>query len=245
LPIGVTTQTVLFTMEVKEQTQFDQGPATMATVATRQRSRREPPVQFPLGADSAGARMTASQFDAADFEEGWRYELIDGVLVVSPIPAEEESSPNDYLGYMLWHYRNSHPQGASLNQTMPERIVVTKRNRRRPDRVIWAGLGRHPKRKETPTIIAEFVSPGKRNRTRDYEDKRDEFMEIRVSEYWVIDRFDRTLTVFTKQGSRVRKRVIKESEVYTTPLLPGFELPLAKLLALCDAWKDADDEHAV
>jgi len=216
----------------------------MATLATKQRLRREPIARFPLGADSAGARMTASQFDAANFEEGWRYELINGVLIVSPIPAEEESTPNEFLGYMLLHYQQSHPLGANMNLTLQERIVVTKRNRRRPDRVIWAGLGRHPKRKETPTIIAEFVSPGKRNRKRDYEDKRDEFMEIRVREYWVIDRFDRTLTVFTKQGSRIRKRVIKEGEVYTTPLLPGFELPLAKLLALCDVWKDAGEEHA-
>jgi len=216
----------------------------MATVTIEVRKQRRGVVQFPLGPDSAGVRLTGGQFDAADFVAGWRYELINGVLVVSPIPAEEERSPNDYLGSLLWRYRDLHPRGSAMNGTLFEHTVITKRNRRRADRVIWAGLGRSPKRKETPTIIAEFVSPGKRNRERDYEDKRDEFLEIHVSEYWVIDRFERTMTVFTKQGGRIRKRVIKETAVYTTPLLPGFELPLAQLLALCDIWKDTEAEQA-
>lgn len=210
----------------------------MSTVNVPERPR-QPKAIFPFGPDSAGLHLTGRQFDMGEFVDGWRYELIEGVLVVSPIPAEEESTPNDYLGHLLWQYRETHPQGTNMNLTMPERIVVTKRNRRRADRVIWAGLGRRPRRREKPTIIAEFVSPGKRNRERDYEHKRDEFLEIRVSEHWVIDRFERTMTVFTKQGGRVRKRVIKGDETYTTPLLPGFELPLAKLFALSDDWNNA------
>jgi hypothetical protein len=30
---------------------------------------------------------------------------------------------------------------------------------------------------------------------------------------------------------------VKEAEVYRTPLLPDFELPLAQLLAVADRWK--------
>jgi len=42
------------------------------------------------GPYSAGLRMAPREFDRADFVEGWRYELIDGVLVVTPIPLEKE-----------------------------------------------------------------------------------------------------------------------------------------------------------
>ena len=35
----------------------------------------------------------------------------------------------------------------------------------------------------------EFVASGKRNIKRDYEEKRDEYLALGVSEYWVIDRF--------------------------------------------------------
>ena len=85
-------------------------------------------------------------------------------------------------------------------------------------------------------LLVEFVSKGKRNWHRDYIEKRDEYMAIGVKEYWIIDRFERTLTVHSAQGKRIKKRVVTEKDTYTTPLLPGFELPLAGLLALADQW---------
>ena len=103
--------------------------------------------------------------------------------------------------------------------------------------------GRMPRRRDVATIVAEFVSPGKRNRKRDYEEKRDEYMAMRVGEYWVIDRFDRTMTVFTRSGEKIKARVIREHQTYKTPLLPGFEPPLAELLAVADACPtDLDDD---
>ena len=191
-----------------------------------------------LRPDSAGIQMSPREFDRAEFVEGWRYELIDGVLVVMPPPLEAERDPNEELGHWLRTYQESNPQGSPLDKTLPEQTVQTRRNRRRADRVIWAGLGRLPRRNETPTIVAEFVSEGRREQTRDYEEKRDEYMEVDVQEYWIIDRFERIMTVYSRQGKRVRKRVIRENEIYTTPLLPGFELPLARLLALADQWSE-------
>lgn len=180
--------------------------------------------------------MTPREFDHAEFEDGWRYELINGVLIVSPIPLENEVDPNEELGHWLRTYQESHPEGAALNATLPERLVRTGANRRRADRLIWAGLGRLPRRGEKPTIIAEFVSAGKRDRIRDYVEKRAEYMKIGVKEYWIIDRFNRTLTVFSRHRGQAKKQVLKESQTYSSPLLPGFELPLAKLLTIADRW---------
>src|SRR5579859_2421021 len=122
-----------------------------------------------IGHDANGTVMTPQEFDQAEFEEGWRYELINGVLIVSPIPSEKEADPNDELGYWLRKYQEEHPKGKTLDKTLPERTIKTGKNRRRADRVIWAGLGRLPHKYETPTIVAEFVSKGKKNRERDYE----------------------------------------------------------------------------
>jgi Uma2 family endonuclease len=206
------------------------GEHAMATATTK-------PVQV-FGPDSAGIRMTPREFDRADFVEGWRYELIDGVLVVSPTPLEQERDPNEELGYMLRDYQHRHPQGSHLDKTLSEHTVDTGETRRRADRVIWAGLGRRPRRTETPTIVGEFLSAGKRNRRRDLEEKRHEYMTLCVSEYWIMDRFRREMTVYSKHGKRVRKQVIGEKQIYTTPLLPGFELPFARLLALADEWSE-------
>jgi len=58
-----------------------------------------------LSPDMAGTLMTPEEFDAAevDPDDGSRYELIHGVLVVTPIPADAEVGPNELLGHWLLH----------------------------------------------------------------------------------------------------------------------------------------------
>jgi Uma2 family endonuclease len=189
-----------------------------------------------LGPRSAGLLLTPVEFDRARFEEGWRYELINGVLVVSPIPSAQERDPNEELGYWLRQYRDSHPQGSCLDATLAEQQIETGANRRRADRVLWVGLGRDPEEGETPTVIAEFVSEGKVNQERDYVAKRAEYRAIGVRQYWVIDRFKRTLAVFIFGGEKDEERLIPEGKTYETPLLPGFVLDVKKLLAFADRW---------
>ncbi len=189
-----------------------------------------------LGPRSAGLLLTPTEFDRARFEEGWRYELINGVLVVSPILSRQERGPNEQLGHWLWQYKENHPQGSSLDATFPEEEIETGANRRQADRVIWAGLGRDPEEGETPTIVAEFVSEGKVNQERDYVVKRAEYREAGVRQYWVIDRFQRTLTCYDFGGEKDEVRVIPEGQTFESPLLPGFVLDLKKLLAFADRW---------
>jgi Uma2 family endonuclease len=193
-----------------------------------------------IGPGSAGIRMTPSEFDAIDnYDELYRYELVNGVLVVNPIPLEGQAGPNDFLGYLLNLYKYQHPEGSALDETLPERYVHLEESRRQPDRMIWAGLGRRPNpREDVPTIAVEFVSAGRRNWIRDYETKRDEYLAVGVREYWVIDRFARTMTVYAPGDDAPQTRVVTEAETYHTTLLPGFELPLARLLAEADKWND-------
>ena len=115
----------------------------------------------------------------------WRYELVNGFLIVCPPPLENERDPNEELGHWLRSYRDSHEQGHHLDLTLAEHQVIVSNNRRRADRAIWCGLGRLPRRGEMPTIVVEFVSRGRRN--------------------WV---------------------------------LPGFELPLKRLLEFATRWAD-------
>jgi Uma2 family endonuclease len=191
-----------------------------------------------LGPRSAGLLLTPKEFDRASGIQGWRYELINGVLVVSPTPSRKERHPNELLGHWLWSYREQHPQGSALDMTLQEEEIETRQgqDRRRVDRAIWAGLGRDPEEGEVPTIVAEFVSAGKVNQERDYIVKRAEYREIGVRQYWVIDRFKRTLTVYTFGGEQDEERVIAEGMTFETPLLPGFVLDLKRLLALADRW---------
>jgi Uma2 family endonuclease len=191
-----------------------------------------------LGPELAGTHLTAEEFDAvAQADRNFRYELIDGRLIVTPPPLEAERGGNENLGILLYLYQQQHPQGAALDDTLPEQTVITGSNRRRADRVIWAGLGRRPNpQTDLPTIVAEWVSEKKRDWRRDYVEKLQEYLALGIAEYWIFDRFRRTLTVYRSSPQAPQELVIREGEIYCTPLLPGFELPVARLLAVADRW---------
>jgi Uma2 family endonuclease len=183
--------------------------------------------------------MTPEEFDAARHsDDRFRYELIEGILVVSRMPSVAEGDPNEELGHLLRSWRDTHPDGSSFDATLPERYVYLANSRRRADRLIWCGLGREPDlEQDVPTIAFEFVSRGKREWLRDYVEKRSEYLALGIKEYWVIDRFRRTMSVFRPDDPGPAEQHLGEADTFRTTLLPGFELPLAKLFAMADRWK--------
>ena len=91
-----------------------------------------------------------------------------------------------------------------------------------------------------PTIVVEFVSKAKRDQQRDYVEKRGEYLGIGAVEYWIIDRFLRRMTIVRNRPEGPLELTIAASETYRTELLPGFELPLSRLLTVADDWPDSD-----
>ena len=59
----------------------------------RDKAKRKQPEIF--GPESNGIVMTPQEFDEAEFDELWSYELINGVLIVSPIPLWNETDPSN------------------------------------------------------------------------------------------------------------------------------------------------------
>lgn len=205
----------------------------MSQVATRSRYR--------IGPRSSGMLMTPEEFDAlpaSAFDRRFRYELIHGVLVVVPPPDAGERGPNDELGFLLRLYRHMERRGVALDETLPEQTIAAGALRRRCDRAIWTGLGRVPDpEKDVPSVVVEFVSDSARDRRRDYEEKLREYLAAGVREYWIIDRFRRMMTVYRAGPDGPVALMIKEADSYQTDLLPGFVLPLARLLAKADDWQ--------
>src|SRR3954467_3793619 len=149
----------------------------MATIESDPKIETRPKATRPkYGPQLAGSLMTVGEFDAlppSRFVKGYRYEVINGVLIVTPPVSDAEADPNDELGHLLRAYREADPRGRVIDKTMPERYVPGTPNRRRCDRAIWTGLGRIPDpRRDVPSIAVEFVSSAKRDALRDYEAKR-------------------------------------------------------------------------
>lgn len=109
---------------------------------------------------SNGMLMTPDEFDAVtDYDDRFVYELIHGVLIVSPAPGKSERDPNEELGFLLRTHQHNHPQGPILDKTLSEQYVALPHSRRRADRVIWVGLGRVPDpHSDVPAVVVEFVS---------------------------------------------------------------------------------------
>jgi Uma2 family endonuclease len=130
-----------------------------------------------------------------------------------------------------------------LDLTLPEHSLRTGAQIRRCDRAMWCGLGRLPRtrgpvaRRDPPSIVVELPSSRPADQRRDYDEKKREYRDLGVQEYWIIDRFRRTLAVYSWRGNRCVRRIIHEGEIYRTPLLPGFELPLARLFAVADKYR--------
>ncbi len=58
---------------------------------------------------------------------------------------------------------------------------------------------------EPPLLVIEAVSPGQANRERDYIDKRRQYQDRSIPEYWLIDRVQQTVTVLELAGGIYRE----------------------------------------
>ena len=51
--------------------------------------------ELRLGQNSNGMLLSPWEFDRADFDENWRYELVNGILIVHAALLRNERDPNE------------------------------------------------------------------------------------------------------------------------------------------------------
>ena len=203
----------------------------MSTVDERKKKR----TMLRIGPGTAGIRMTGAEFDAiTDYDDLYRYELVRGVLVVSPLARPSESAATEYLGHCFRCYRAEHPLGPIMDATLAVQYVATQETRRLADRLFWCGLGRLPDvNADRPTVAIDFITKARRHFPREYDIRRSEYGSLGIPEYWLFDRFLRVVTIFRPDGTTT---VVKEGEMLRSPQLPGFELDLKPLFGLTEGW---------
>jgi Uma2 family endonuclease len=76
-----------------------------------------------------------------------------------------------------------------------------------------------------PEIVIEVISAS--SRQRDYVEKRKEYLDFAVREYWIIDYDQQQMMVLRRSGGRWIERIIRPGEVYRTRWLKDFEFHLA------------------
>ena len=181
-----------------------------------------------LGPHDAGRIVSSAEFASAYFEEPYQYERVKGRLEVMSPDGWEHVETSEPWRDLLGAYRLAHPE-IVRRVTSQAWVRIDADNDRIGD--IGVYLMRDPLPARVPDLVPdlmfEFVSPSKKDRRRDYIEKRADYLKACIREYVIIDRFDRQVTVLTLRDGRYAERVIPADGTYESPLLPGFAVALA------------------
>ena len=145
-----------------------------------------------------GRRTTPAQFLDLP-EDGYRYELIDGVLLLSPTPIDDHNRPHSEFLTELKLFLRKHPELGELFFEMS--VFLPDGNVLEPD-ISFVAADRldivtghlHG----APDLVVEVLSPS--TRRRDLGVKAESYLGCGVREYWIVDPADRSLQVWNAEG---------------------------------------------
>ncbi len=165
-------------------------------------------------------------------EDGQRHEIIDGEHYVSPAPFVPHQDLLVELTLRLGSFVKAHRLGRFL--IAPTDVLLSVHDIVQPDllfvsneRAAIVGL---ENLKGAPDLVIEILSKG--TRRLDERIKLDAYERCGVREYWLFDRFRKGVQVWERAEDGFRSRPFLSAaagDVLASPLLPGFELPLAEI----------------
>jgi Uma2 family endonuclease len=164
--------------------------------------------------------------------DGYRYEIIDGELLVNPAPIPRHQIVVNTLTGLLFIYFRAHGGGQAMGSPIdvvfsddtvvqPDLIVI------KPERASIIG----PKNIQgAPNLCIEVLSDS--TRRLDEIDKRKLYERGGVDEYWIVDPELELVKIYRRAGAafeRVAEISTETGGTITTPLLPEFALDVAEV----------------
>ncbi len=135
-------------------------------------------------------------------EDGKRYEVLDGVLAVTPAPSWRHQDVQGILWRRLQDYLDVHRLGRAIGA--PADIVFSPRRLLQPDLFVVPDVdGRPPERWEEVRrllLAIEILSPS--TARHDRHTKRGIYMSESVDEYWIVDAEARVIERWRQGESR-------------------------------------------
>jgi Uma2 family endonuclease len=189
-----------------------------------------------FGPTDHGRELTYDEYLAGDYEEGYKYELIEGRLYVSPMPNYPHARIEAYVHEALLFYQVRHPGVIQKifakarvfipgikQTTCPEPDLSAYSTCPPGSKVKWQEL--------SPFIVVEVVSED--DSDKDYVRNVDLYQRVpSIREYWVFDNCGDddgpTLRIYHRSTARQKWKVADygPDDVYSTALLPGLKLPI-------------------
>ena len=179
-------------------------------------------------------RWTTADLEKLPLDE-YRYEIINGELIVTRSPHVRHQEVSFKICAALYNWSMS--TGLGIAYVFPG-VIFSDADNVIPD-VVWASNDRLGILLDeaghfigAPELVVEVLSPGKENEKKDREDKLKLYSDRGVEEYWICDRFQQTIENYRRKERELKlTTTLSNKDVLTSPLLPGFNYPVAQIFA--------------
>ena len=163
-------------------------------------------------------------------EDGNRYEILDGDLVVTPPPAIRHQRVLGNLNEYIRTYVRTHDLGLVL--FAPAAVRLHRKTIVEPDLFFVANDRAHLISELSidgpPNLVVEIASPSTAKRDRTV--KAHLYAKLGIDHYWIVDAKAGSLEAFERNGEEYRAVAKLSGEATFEPaLFPGLRIPLASL----------------
>jgi Uma2 family endonuclease len=165
-------------------------------------------------------------------DDGKRHEILDGEHWVTPAPSIRHQWVLTRLTARLETFAEDRQLGRVL--VAPTDVLLSEHDIVQPDLLFVANerLGAFTEQnlQGAPDLAIEVLSPS--TRIQDEQVKLERYERTGVREYWIVDPWRQTIRIFRRQAEGFGPaEELSQSDVLSTPLLPGLALPLSKIFA--------------
>lgn len=141
-------------------------------------------------------------------DDGNKYELIDGELFVTPAPSPAHEQLASVLHAILSPYVRAQRLGHVYT---PRAVVRAEGSEVEPDLMVRPATPTLPEKwaqMPTPLLVVEILS--RTTQRRDHEQKRGFYLRIGVAEYWMVDRWSRSIRVVRRDAADIIAELVLE-----------------------------------
>ncbi len=150
------------------------------------------------------------EFESMEKQESLNYELIDGIVMMSPRPSKEHQ---DISGNLYFELRNTLKSDC---KPILEVDLVLDENNFIPDLMVICNDELKGKRHEkAPLIVIEIISPS--SASHDYFVKRLKYEQLGIPEYWIVSPEEKCIMVIAFER--------KQQERYCEGRVTSFTMP--------------------
>lgn len=192
-------------------------------------------VQLKLGPADQGRALSLDEFESADYVPGYKYEIIEGKLYVSPEPNFPESFLERWLVRKLDRYLDERPDVINYI-AVKSRVFVHEQSQPtvpEPDVAVYHDLPLDQPllnlhwENISPILVAEILVGGDIHK--DLTRNPDLHHRVpSIKEYWVVNGSENpdepSLIQYRRRGKAWTVTTFPFGSTFTTKLLPGFSL---------------------